>query len=185
MALVTSTTLLDTHGIIAVAAAAVAVLALLCCVALAVRLRSVRRAQRIVLGDSGARDLAEHAAGLHEGFEALRDYVVDVAEGLEARLGRAESSLLDAISYSSLVYYDAYNEHSGRQSFSIALLDGNRCGVVLTCIHHRDQARVYAKELRDGQGERELSPEELEAVQAALASPRSAAGAAGGLELPG
>ncbi|MHB1858767.1 MAG: DUF4446 family protein [Solirubrobacteraceae bacterium] len=179
----TPATLLDTHGIVAIAAAAAASIALLCCAALAIRLRRVRRAQRVVLGEDGARDLVEHAAGIQDGFEVLRDYVVDVAEGLQTRLGRVEASLLDAICYSSLVYYDAYNEHSGRQSFSIALLDSNRCGVVLSCIHHRDQARVYAKELRDGEGERELSPEELEAVQAALSSPRSGEGSPG-LGLP-
>lgn len=175
----TIATLTDTRGIIAIAAAAVAVLALLCCAALAHRLRRLRRDQKVVLGSSGARDLADHAAGLQEGFEALRDYVTEVAEGLEARLGHAEQSLLDTISYTSLVHYDAYNELSGRQSVSIALLDSSRSGVVLTCIHHRDQARVYAKELRNGQGERELSPEETEAVRAALASPRGASGSTG------
>ena len=51
---------------------------------------------------------------------------------------------------------------------SIALLDGRASGVVLTCIHHRDQARVYAKQVREGQGELELSPEEAEAVRVAL-----------------
>ena len=64
--------------------------------------------------------------------------------------------------------YDAYNELSGRQSVSIALLDGTHSGVVLTCIHHRDQARVYLKQVHGGNGELELSPEEAEAVQLAL-----------------
>lgn len=163
-------TLTDTRGIIALAAAAVAVVALLCCALLAYRLHRLRRDQRIVLG-SGNRDLTAQAAGLQEAFEALREYVGDIAEGLEARLGQVESSLLDTVSHTGLVHYDAYNELSGRQSVSIALLDGTRTGIVLTCIHHRDQARVYAKELRDGEGERELSPEEAEAVRIALAGP--------------
>jgi hypothetical protein len=77
-------------------------------------------------------------------------------------------ALTGAVSHQALVRYDAYNELSGQQSVSIALLDGRRSGVVLTCIHHRDQARVYAKRVRDGQGELELSPEEAEAVRIAL-----------------
>jgi hypothetical protein len=44
---------------------------------------------------------------------------------------------------------------------------------VLTCIHHRDQARVYAKQVRDGVGELELSPEEAEAVRVALSGDSS------------
>ena len=65
--------------------------------------------------------------------------------------------------------YDAYNEMSGRQSTSIALLDAHRSGVVLSSIHHRDQARLYAKQVVDGAGLLELSPEEEEAVRLALA----------------
>ena len=44
-----------------------------------------------------------------------------------------------------------------------------RSGVVLSSIHHRDQARLYAKQVRDGEGELELSPEEAEAVRLAIA----------------
>ena len=64
--------------------------------------------------------------------------------------------------------YDAYNELSGRQSMSIALLDDERSGIVLSCIHHRDQARVYGKQVREGRAELELSPEEAEAVRLAI-----------------
>ena len=39
---------------------------------------------------------------------------------------------------------------------------------MLSCIHHRDQARVYGKRVLEGRGELELSPEEAEAVRLAL-----------------
>jgi hypothetical protein len=58
---------------------------------------------------------------------------------------------------------------SGRQSTSIALLDANGSGIVVSSIHHRDQARLYAKQLHRGKPELELSPEEDEAVRIALA----------------
>jgi hypothetical protein len=73
------------------------------------------------------------------------------------------------VAYRALVRYDAYNEMSGRQSTSIALLDARRSGVVLSSIHHRDQARLYAKQVVEGQGQLELSPEEHEAIRVALA----------------
>jgi Protein of unknown function (DUF4446) len=167
---VDAASLTDTQGIVAIAAAAVAVLALLACVALAVGLRRLRAAQRIVLGEE-QRDLAAHAASLQEAFEELRDYVGDVAERLDARLAGSELQLRGTIAHRSLVRYDAYNELSGQQSMSIALLDGTHSGIVLSCIHHRDQARVYAKQLRDGRSELELSPEEAEAVRLALTAP--------------
>jgi hypothetical protein len=66
------------------------------------------------------------------------------------------------------VRYDAYNEMSGRQSTSIALLDSRGSGIVISSIHHRDQARLYAKQVVGGRAELELSPEEEEAMHAAL-----------------
>ena len=64
--------------------------------------------------------------------------------------------------------YDAYNEMSGHQSLSIALLDESRSGIVLTSIHNRDSARLYAKLVTDGAAELVLSPEEEEALRLAL-----------------
>jgi hypothetical protein len=95
--------------------------------------------------------------------------VGDVVERLDARLTSAETRLDGAIAYRGLVRYDAYNEMSGRQSCSIALLDATRSGIVLTSIHHRDQARLYTKYVTEGEPEFELAPEEAEAVRLALA----------------
>jgi hypothetical protein len=67
-----------------------------------------------------------------------------------------------------VVRYDAMNELSGQQSSTVALLDERRTGVVISSILHRDQARLYVKQVRDGQPDRELSPEEQEAVDSAL-----------------
>jgi hypothetical protein len=164
---VAAASLTDTQGIVAIAAAGAAVLALLACAALSVRVRRLRAAQRVVLG-SEQRDLAAHAASLQQAFEDLRDYVGEVAERLDTRLAALELQSRGTFAHRSLVRYDAYNELSGKQSVSIALLDATHSGIVLSCIHHRDQARVYAKLLRDGQSELELSPEEAEAVRQAL-----------------
>ena len=71
-----------------------------------------------------------------------------------------------------MVRYDAYGEMSGRQSSSMALLDDNGTGVVLSSILHREQARMYVKGVRDGRSEIELSPEEDEAVRTALGAAR-------------
>jgi hypothetical protein len=159
--------LTSTVGIVAIAAGAVAVVALATSVILAFRLSRVRSEQRAVLGDR-RQDLVAHAASLQSQFEALHGYVEDVAARLDQRTDTAEQRLDGAIAYSSLVRYDAYGEMSGRQSMSIALLDATRSGLVLSAIHHRDQARLYAKQVHGGLGELELSPEEDEAIKLAL-----------------
>ncbi len=159
--------LTSTAGIVAMGAGAVALLALLLSAILSVKLRRLRAAQRTILGDQ-ERDLIGHAAALEEQFEVLSGYVQDAAERLEGRMARAERRIDHAVAYRALIRYDAYGEMSGRQSTSIALLDANRSGLVLSSIHHRDQARLYAKEVREGKPELELSPEEDEAIRRAL-----------------
>jgi hypothetical protein len=159
----------DTQGIIAIAAGALALVALVACAALNVSVRRLRGAQRLVLGERGEQDVVAHAATMQEAFSELYTYVQDAAMRLDGRLANVEVALRGRIAYRALVRYDAYNELSGQQSMSIALLDDERSGIVLSCIHHRDQARVYGKQVHDGRGELELSPEEAEAVRLALA----------------
>jgi hypothetical protein len=68
----------------------------------------------------------------------------------------------------ALVRYDAFGEMSGRMSFSLALLDDKGDGVAISAIAGTSDTRVYAKGVTDGKGEHELSPEEEQAVAAAL-----------------
>jgi Protein of unknown function (DUF4446) len=160
--------LTSTQGLVALGAAAVALLAFVFCIVLAVKLRRLRAAQRTVLGGS-EQDIVQHSATLQEAFVQLRDWVEETATRLEARVGAAEERMDGCIAHTSLVRYDAMNELSGQQSSSVALLDSRHTGIVISSILHRDQARFYVKELREGNSQHELSPEEQEAVAAALA----------------
>jgi hypothetical protein len=166
--------LTTTQGIVALAAGGVALIALLLAVVLGFKLRRLRAATKAVLGD-GNRDLVVHAEELQTAFTQLRDWVEESIEHFERRMGEVEQRVDGCIAYSALVRYDAYNELSGHQSSSMALLDSRKTGVVVTSIVHRDQARLYIKQLRDGESELALSPEEQEAVDHALAPRQPAA----------
>ncbi|HEV7364061.1 MAG TPA: DUF4446 family protein [Solirubrobacteraceae bacterium] len=159
----------STTGIVALAAAGIAVVALVVVVVLAMQLRRIRAAQSALLGEAGTQDLVAHALELEREFRLFQDATQDTVDEVNERVSQAEGRLDGAIAYRGLVRYDAYNEMSGHQSTSIALLDATRSGVVLSSIHHREQARVYAKPVRDGEAELELSPEEAEAVRLAMA----------------
>jgi hypothetical protein len=156
-----------TTQIVAIAAGAVAVVGLAWSIGLTVAMRRLRAAQRAVLG-GGQRDLVAHAAHLQSSFETLAQYVEDFGTRLDGRVTHAETRLDGAIAHRALIRYDAYGEMSGRQSTSLALLDTNKSGVVLSTIHHRDHARLYAKQVHRGKSDLELSPEETEAVTLAL-----------------
>jgi hypothetical protein len=160
--------LTDTQGIVALAAAGLAFLVFVWVIVLAIKLRRLRAAQRTVLGQ-GESDLVSHAATIQEAFVQLRDWVEETAVRLEGRMATAEHRIDGCVAHTALIRYDAWGEMSGQQSSTIALLDASRTGVVVSSILHRDHARVYVKQVHEGQSELELSPEEHEAIEAAMA----------------
>ena len=159
----------STTGIVALAAASVAVVAFVAVALLALRLRRIRRAQSTVLGDSD-RDVVRHAADLERRLadDALR--LEQAAAGLEERISAVEARLETVVSRTAVIRYDAYNEMTGRQSSSIALLDDAATGIVLSSILHREQARFYAKWVVEGESDLGLSPEEREAITEAMST---------------
>jgi len=159
----------SSEGLVALAGAAVGLVALALATVLAFKLRRLKANQQTVLGADGKRDLVDHAARLEHGFVELRDWVEEAAAGIERRMAVAENRIDGCVAHRALLRYDAWGEMSGQQSSSLALLDERRSGVVVSTIHHRDSARVYFKQIVGGESELELSPEEREAVERALA----------------
>ena len=149
---------------VAIAACVAAGLALVVCLALWRRLAHVKTAQSVVLG-SGSGDLLDFAVSLQGRVDDLHRAVDEVAAGLSRVDRRVDSSLTNT----AVVRYDAYEGTGGQQSASVALLDANRTGTVLTAIQGRDYARIYVKDLDRGRSSVALSPEEQEAVDRAMA----------------
>lgn len=124
----------------------------------------LRDAQRTLIG-GGRKDLVDFAVSLQARIDDLHRAVDEVAAGL----ARVDRRVDDAVTNSSIVRYDAYEDTGGHQSASLALLDSTRSGVVVTAIQGRDYARIYMKELERGRASVALSPEEQEAVERAMA----------------
>jgi hypothetical protein len=152
-------------GWIAIGAAAAAVLALLVALLHYLTLRRVRKAQLVLLG-GGKDDLVDFAVSLQARIDDLHRAVDEVS----AALGQVDRRVDDTVSKTAIVRYDAYENSGGHQSASVAMLDSSRTGVILSAIQGRDYARIYVKELDRGRAAVALSPEELEAVERAMAS---------------
>ena len=73
--------------------------------------------------------------------------------------------LRETLQHLAVVRYDAFGDTGGKLSWSMALLDDNGDGVVLTSINSRTDARTYAKEIKAFASEAKLSPEEDEAIE--------------------
>lgn len=152
-------------GWIAVGAVAVAVAAVVVAGLAFAQLAGVRRAQEVLLGGEAKADVVEFAVSLQGRIDDLHRAVDEVA----AALARVDRRVDGSLSRSALVRYDAYEDTGGHQSASVALLDSARSGIVLTAIQGRDYARIYVKQLDRGRASIALSPEELQAVERAMA----------------
>jgi len=153
----------DIALIVAIAASAVAVSGIGVSLWLWTRLLAVRRSQHAILGGS-TRDMVDFAVSLQGRIDDLHTAVDEIASGLS----RVDRRVDGAVTNTAVVRYDAYEGTGGQQSASLALLDQNRSGIVVTAIQGRDYARVYVKELEQGRASAALSPEELEAVERAM-----------------
>ena len=154
----------STAAWIAIGAACVGAVALGFAIWAMLRLRRVRQAQVVLLG-GGTGDLVDFAVSLQGRIDDLHRAVDEVAAGL----ARVDQRIDGSVGKTSIVRYDAYKDTGGHQSASLALLDSGRTGIVVSAIQGRDYARIYMKELERGRASVALSPEEMEAVERAMA----------------
>jgi hypothetical protein len=65
----------------------------------------------------------------------------------------------------NLTRFNPFDDLGGDQSFILCLLDQNDSGVVITSLHNRDNTRLYAKQIKNREGQNiSLSKEEKSAI---------------------
>ena len=89
----------------------------------------------------------------------------DELEEQITRLGQSMGSCVQRIGF---VRFDAYPDVSGRQSFSLVMLNGRGDGTILTGLFGRSDGRCFGKSVVGGQADAPLSEEEEDALQMAL-----------------
>lgn len=144
--------------------AAAAVLGLLLAAYQYRQLRRFRRDQKVVMGEDRKRDLVAHARALQQRMDGI---AYDLGR-LEEELAHAGRRIDDCLTFRSVIRYDAYRDLSGMQSTSMALLDTQFSGVIVSAIQSRDDARIYVKEIRHGESREKLSPEEIQVLKEAM-----------------
>jgi hypothetical protein len=144
---------------------AAAVIAFLVSIALAFRLRRIRKEYSVLLGD-GDSDLVGAVSAAIRRIDDMGQRVDGVAAANQkiAEIGRL------ALQKFHLVRYDAFDDMGGRLSFSAAVLDDHGDGVVITSINGRTETRTYAKPVRNLESDHNLSEEERAAIAGAFAA---------------
>lgn len=68
-----------------------------------------------------------------------------------------------------LYRYNPFDDLGSDQSFSLSILDSTNSGIILTSLHHRNFTRIYAKPIKNGEGDSiTLSNEEKSAIVKAI-----------------
>ncbi|MBA5852012.1 DUF4446 family protein [Clostridium sp. cel8] len=86
------------------------------------------------------------------------DFMKEKFEELNLRLKKC-------IQKFSIVRYRAFEDVGSDLSFSIALLDADNSGIIITGIYGRDESTTYAKPIDKGMSRYELSQEENQVLQ--------------------
>jgi hypothetical protein len=88
-------------------------------------------------------------------------------ENLSKELKELKKKNISNFQKLGIVRFNPFKEVGGDQSFSIAILDGNDSGIVITSLYTREGNRVFGKPVKEGRSEYLLSDEEKEAINKA------------------
>lgn len=127
----------------------------------------VRRLERFRRNAEAATDTAQGAELLAALSHAIGELSRRVSRA-ETQLDHSTRVLQGCLQHIGLVRYDAFEDVGGQQSFSLAMLDGGRNGIVITAIYSRTDVRLYTKHIEGGRASGPLTPEETSAVKQAL-----------------
>ncbi|AIS53585.1 hypothetical protein TKV_c24680 [Thermoanaerobacter kivui] len=93
--------------------------------------------------------------------------IKDKLDKLHIDLNGLDREVKTAIKKVGIVRYNAFSDVGSDLSFSIALLDSNDNGIVLSGIYGRNETATFAKPIERGQSKYPLSAEEVQAIERA------------------
>ena len=98
------------------------------------------------------------------------DKIREENEIMKQMYEQIDGKLKTCVQKTSMVRYKAFDDIGSDLSFSIALLDGNNNGAILTSIFGRNESITYAKPIDKGMSRYDLSREENKVLEEAMNS---------------
>lgn len=128
------------------------------------QLSKLKQAERILFSGKKAGDLEEVILGQIEKIKGLEQGIIALKD--------TDQRIISALSYAvqkvGMVRFNPFGEVGGNQSFAVAFLDNSNTGVIILSLYSRDGVRIYAKPVKEGKSEYQLSKEEEEALHIAM-----------------
>ena len=124
--------------------------------------KTEKRLKRFFLGKK-AKDLEDTIVKLEEDIVQLKK----AKESTEKDLLGINDKLKKSIRGLETIRFNPFPDQGGNQSFAIGLLNEEGNGVVLSSLYSRERMSVFAKPVKGGKSEYDLSAEEKEALSKA------------------
>ncbi len=152
-------------GYIVIGLAVLFVVTLILLVITLCKLKTLRRRVDALTRGKDAESMEDTVLNYFEKIEALED----AEQKMHRDIREIKENLKIAYQKTGLVKYDAFREMSGALSFSLALLDKENNGVLISSMYSREGCYSYAKDIVNGESKINLSEEEEEALKQAVA----------------
>ena len=121
-----------------------------------------KRLKRFFLGKK-ARDLEDAIEILEENMEKLKY----ATENGEKEITEINQKLKKSIRGLETIRFNPFPDQGSNQSFAIGMLNEEKNGVVISSLYSRERMSIFAKPIKNGKSEYELSAEEKEALEKA------------------
>lgn len=105
-------------------------------------------------------------AVLDDCLEKVND-VMEKNKEIEFQINTLERNMYYCVQKVGIVRYNAFDNVGSDLSFSIALLDNNDDGLVISSLYSRDSSSTYAKPVLGSKSKYALSAEEIKAIDIA------------------
>jgi len=152
-------------GYIAIGLAVLLVLTLVVLIITLCKLKTLRRRVDALTRGKDAESMEDSILNYFEKIEALED----AEQKMHRDIREIKENLKITYQKAGLVRYDAFREMSGALSYSLALLDKENNGVLISSMYSREGCYSYAKDIVNGESKINLSEEEEEALKQAVA----------------
>ena len=130
-------------------------------IVLFVKFSNMNKKYKKMMKNTNGDDIQSAIIGCVEKIDALR---VAKTEH-DAKLARLFKEIKYCMQKVAVVRYNAFDNVGSDQSFSIALLDQNNDGFVISGIYTRTGSSTYAKPIKDSVSKHALSSEEIQAIE--------------------
>lgn len=124
--------------------------------------RTEKRLKRFFLGKK-AKDLEDTIEILEKNISEL----TSAKQKTEKDLSEINQKLKKSIRGLETVRFNPFPDQGGRQSFALSMLNEEGDGVIISSLYARDRNSVFAKPVKNGKSEHELTDEEREVLEKA------------------